>query len=282
MTTAPAVHAPSPTADRATPARAEVMADAITMLHRNVLHMIRYPALTVSVIAMPAAFLLFFVGVLGGTLGAGLPGSEAAGAAEYLRYVVPGILVITIAGGVVQTASIGVAQDMTGGIIARFRTMAISRSAVLAGHVLGDVLQGVFALTAVLGVALLLGFRAPAGVAGWTATAAVLLLITVAMTWLGVAMGITAKTVESASNLPLLLVLLPLLGSGFVPTESMPGWLQWFATYQPFTAFIETIRALLFGTDLSWYGWATLAWCAALGLGGYLWARSRYERRSVR
>src|SRR3954469_24091535 len=217
------------TAERATAPAAtggsHVVADAITMLRRNLLHIVRYPGLTIFVIGGPVVFLLLFVYVLGGTLGAGLPGVDPAGGRDaYLAYVMPGILAITIA-GTGGGAATTVSMDMTEGITARFRTMAISRAAVLAGHVLGNTLQAILAVVLVLGVGLLVGFRPTAGPAEWLATLGIVAFIAFAISWLSVALGMQAKSVETASNLPTLLVLLPFLGSGFVPTDSMPQWM---------------------------------------------------------
>lgn len=253
------------------------VSDSVTMLGRNLLHMIRYPVVLYS-IAMPVIFLLLFVYVFGGTLGAGLAGGTEP--ASYLEYVVPGVLLLAAVGAATGSA-ISVAQDMTEGIIARFRTMDISRSAVLTGHLLGNVVQGVITLVVVIGVALAMGFRSAASPLDWLAAVGVLVLILFAVTSLGVALGMAAKGVEGASNLPMPLMLLPFLGSGFVPTESMPPWLQWFAESQPFTPYIETLRAFLLGTPIGNHGWLTIAWCAAMLAGSHVWARFLYERRSV-
>ncbi len=262
--------------------QSHVIADSITMLRRNLLHMIRYPGLSMFTILGPVVFLLLFVFVFGGTLGAGLPGVDPAGGrAAYLAYVVPGILVITIAGSAGGTATT-VAMDMTEGITARFRTMAISRAAVLAGHVLGNTIQAIIAVALVLGVSLAVGFRPTAGLPEWTATAGLLVLVSYAISWLAVAMGMQSKSVETASNLPLLLVILPMLGSGFVPTGSMPAWLQGFAQYQPFTPFIETVRGLLLGTPLGWSPMLAIGWCLVIAAAGYIWSMVIYERKSVR
>ena len=220
--------------------------------------------------------------VFGGTLGAGLPGVDPAGGREaYLAYVMPGILLITIAGTGGGTATT-VAMDMTEGITARFRTMAISRAAVLAGHVLGNTIQAVIAVVLVLCVGLLIGFRTSAGPVGWAAAFAMIVFIAFAITWLAVAMGMQVKTVETASNLPMLLILLPFIGSGFVPTESMPAGLAWFAQYQPFTPFIETIRGLLLGTPLGSNAVLAIGWCVVITVAGYAWSIAIYERKSVR
>ena len=208
--------------------------DSVTMTRRSLRHIVRYPSMTLMLVGLPIILLLMFVYVFGGTLGAGL-GGTSGGRAEYINYVVPGILLITVAAGAQGTA-ISVAMDMTEGIIARFRTMAISRSAVLTGHVVGSMAQTMLGLTAVVGVALLIGFRPTAGLIQWIAAIGVLAMITFALTWLSVALGMVSKSVETASNLPMPLMLLPFLGSGFVPTDSMPGAMQWFAQNQPFTA----------------------------------------------
>ena len=259
-----------------------VIADSVTMLNRNLLHVVRYPGLSMFTILGPVVILLLTVFVFGGTLGAGLPGIEAGGGRDaYLAYVMPGILIITIA-GTAAGAAITVAMDMTEGITARFRTMSISRASVLAGHVLGNTIQGIIAVALVLGVGLLIGFRPTATPLEWLALIGVVVLVSFAVSWIGVAMGMQSKTVETASNLPLILTILPLLGSGFVPTASMPGWLQGFAQYQPFTPFIESIRSLLLGTPLEASLVLTVAWAAALTIAGYVWSMVIYERKSVR
>lgn len=262
--------------------RSLVFADAITMLRRNLLHIVRYPGLTVFVIVGPVVFLLLFVFVFGGTLGAGLPGVDPSGGREaYLAYVMPAIIAMTIA-GTAGGAATTVAMDMTEGITARFRTMAISRAAVFAGHVLGNTIQALLGIVVVMAVGLLIGFRPSAGPRQWLAFVGIVLLIAFAISWLAVAMGMQAKSVETASNLPLLLLLLPFLSSGFVPTESMPAGLQWFAEYQPFTPFIETIRGLLFGTPIGWNLALTIGWCILIAAAGYVWSMTIYERKSVR
>jgi ABC-2 type transport system permease protein len=273
--------APRPPAqDTARPSH--VVADTVTMLRRNLLHMVRYPGLSVFTIAGPVVILLLFVFVFGGTLGAGLPGVDPAGGrAAYLAYVMPGILAVTIAGTAGGTATT-VSMDMTEGITARFRTMAISRTAVLAGHVLGNTLQAIIAVALVLAVGVAIGFRPAAGPPEWLALTGLIALTAYAVSWLGVAMGMQARSVETASNLPLLLVFLPFLGSGFVPTDSMPGWLGWFARHQPFTPIIESLRGLLLGGPLGWNAVLAVGWCLVLAAAGFAWSVAIYERRSVR
>src|SRR5215213_7371817 len=255
MTTSPAAVATRPQALR----------DSLTMLGRQLRHVKRYPELSVIVVALPIVFLLLFVYVFGGTLGAGLipgAGPQTGGRAQYANYVVPAILVMTIA-SIATGTSVTVAMDMTGGIIARFRTMSIAPGSLLA----------------VLGVSFLVGFRPSADVGDWLAAAALLTGLAFAVAWLSVACGLVSRTVESASNYPMPLVLLPFLGSGFVPTESMPGPLAWFAEHQPFTPIMDTLRALLLGTALdARAAWLSAVWCLALTVVGYLWARRAYAR----
>jgi ABC-2 type transport system permease protein len=256
------------------------VADSATMLRRQLRHMQRYLSMTLLLIGMPIVFLLLFVYVFGGTLGNGI-GGPGGGRAEYVNYVVPGILLIAVAAGAQGTA-ISVAMDMTEGIVARFKTMSIFRPSVLTGHVLGSMIQTGLSLVIVLAVALLIGFRPDAGPVEWLAAAGVLAAITFALTWLCVALGMVTRTVEAASNLPMPLTFLPFLGSGFVPTESMPTGLRWFAEYQPFTPIMETLRGLLLGTAIGDSAVLAIAWCAGIALVGYLWARRLYNRDPVR
>ena len=254
--------------------------DSATMLRRQLRHMLRYPSMTLILVGMPVVFLLLFVYVFGSTLGAGL-GGPSGGRAEYVDYVTPGILLITVA-AVSQGTAISVAMDMTGGIIARFRTMSISRASVLTGHVLGAMIQTLLAIAVVTGVALLIGFRPTAGPIQWTGAIGVLAMISWALTWLTVALGMVTKSVEAASNLPMPLILLPFLGSGFVPTDSMPTALRWFAEYQPFTPIIETLRGLLMGTPIGNSAMLAVAWCVGITLVGFLWARALFNRDPTR
>jgi ABC-2 type transport system permease protein len=254
--------------------------DSMTMLRRRLRHLQRYPSLTTFLIGQPIVFLLLFVYVFGGTLGAGIAGASA-GRAEYLEYIVPAILVITVASVALGTA-IAVASDMTEGIVPRFRTMDIARSSVLTGHVLGAFVQTVLAVAVTTAVSLLLGFDPTTRAASWLGAVGLLAAFTVALTWLTVALGLNAKSVETASNQPMLLVLLPFLGSGFVPTDSMPSWLRWFAEHQPFTPVIETLRGLLTDGPVGGDGVAALAWCAGLALVGVWWSIGLYRRERNR
>lgn len=254
--------------------------DSATMLRRQLLHLLRYPSMTVFLLGTPVIFLLLFVYVFGGTLGAGL-GGLSGGRTAYVNYLAPGIMMLAVASAAQGTA-ISVAIDMTGGIIARFRTMAISRASVLTGHVLGSMIQAMLSIAVVTGVELLIGFRPAAGLLGWLAAGGVLAMITFALTWLSVAFGLVSRTAEGASNLPMFLMLLPFLGSGFVPAASMPAGLRWFAEYQPFTPVNETLRGLLMGTPVGSDAVIAGGWCAGIALLGYLWAKRLFIRRPVR
>jgi ABC-2 type transport system permease protein len=250
--------------------------DSATMLRRNLRRTLRYPASAAATVGIPLVFLLLFVYVFGNTLGAGLPGISGD-RGDYLNYVMPGILALAITGAA-QGVAISVSMDMTEGIIARFRTMAIARVSVLTGHVVGSLIQTLLAIALVILIGLVLGFEPTASVADWFALLALLTLVTFALIWFSVALGLFAKTVESASNLPMPLFLLPFLGSGFVPTDTMPAAMRWFASNQPFTPIMETIRGLLLGTPIGSSGVLAVAWSVAIALGGYAWAKHLFNR----
>ncbi|WP_034264020.1 ABC transporter permease [Actinospica robiniae] len=251
------------------------------MLRRNLRHMQRYPSLTLMITLMPLVFLLLFVYVFGGTLGSGLgPGMPAGlhgGRSAYADYVSPAIILMAVAAAAQGTA-IAVAQDMTEGVIARFRTMAVARSSVLTGHVVGATIQTMIGVVVVTAAAIGVGFRPHAHVAEWFAAFGVVLLLTFAVTWLCVGLGLSAKSVETASNSPMFLILLPFLGSGFVPTASLPTGMRWFAEYEPFTPVNETLRGLLTGTRIGDNLSITIAWCAGTAVLSYVWSRRLYER----
>ncbi len=251
--------------------------DSATMLRRRLLHILRQPSLMVLLVSVPVIFLLLFVYVFGGTLGAGL--GAAGGSASYVDYVTPGIILMTV-GTVSEMTATNVAMDMKEGIIARFRTMAISRASILTGHVLGAMAQTMLAVAAVAGVALLVGFRPTAGPLEWIAAVGVVAMVSFAVTWLTVAAGLVLS-VESASQAGLPLVILPFLGSGFVPIDSMPTALRWFAEYQPFTPVIETLRGLLMGEPIGNSAILAVAWCAVISLVGFLWARALFNRNAA-
>jgi ABC-2 type transport system permease protein len=254
--------------------------DSATMTRRNLRRLLRYPSMTVLLVGMPIVFLVLFVYVFGGQLSHGLSASLAAGRAGragYLNYVTPGILLLSVAAAVQGTAIV-VAMDMTGGIIDRFRTMAIARSAVLTGHALASLIQTLASVAIVVGVAVALGFRPTAGPVAWLAAIGVLGLFSFALVWLATALGLAAKSVETASNTPMFLTLLVFLGSGFVPAATMPTGLQQFARYQPFTPVTETLRGLLTGTPIGTNAIAAIAWSVGLALVSYFWAIHLYRR----
>jgi len=192
--------------------------------------------------------------------------------------VVPGLLLITAA-SVVQGTSIMVAMDMTGGIIDRFRTMAIARASVLTGHVLGSLIQTLAAMGILIGVAFALGFHSSAGVLDWLAAIGIVALFAFALIWLAVALGLAAKSVETASNTPMVLLLLLFLSSGFVATATMPTGLRQFAEYQPLTPVADTVRGLLSGAAIGDHAIAAIAWSIGIAVVAYLWAIRLYNRR---
>ncbi len=258
------------------------LTDAVTMLGRQLRHVLRYPELTIIVLMIPVIFLLLFVFVFGGTLGAGLGAAAAPGAVgdrgDYAAFVLPGILLLTI-GSIAQGTSTSVAMDMQQGIVDRFRTLSISPGAVLSGHALAATIQSVVSVLVLVAVGLAVGARPTAGPVEWLLALALVSGVAFAVSWVSVALGLVSRSVESASNYPMPFVLLPFLGSGFVPTGSMPTVLRWFADHQPFTPIMDTLRGLLLGTELS----ATTAvlavgWILALTVAGWLWARHAYAR----
>ncbi|MFD6992152.1 ABC transporter permease [Streptomyces sp. NPDC059943] len=257
-----------------------VVRDSATMLRRNVRHMVRYPSMTVMLIGQPLLFLLLFVYVFGGTMGAGLPGARAGNRGDYLTFITPGILMMTVASVSIGTAVL-VATDMTNGIIDRFRTMAIAKSSVLTGHVLAAMIQTAHALAVIFGVAFLLGLETGASVTQWLGLVGLLALLSFAMTWFTVALGLASPDPETASNLPMIFVLLPFVGSGFVPVESMPTGLRWFAEHQPFTPIMDTFRGLLAGSPDGSDAVLAIGWCLAIGAAGHLWSRRLYRTRAA-
>jgi ABC-2 type transport system permease protein len=254
--------------------------DSATMLRRNLRRLERYPSLALFPILIPVVLLLLFVYIFGGTLGNGL-GGPPGGRSAYVDYLAPGILLFTIAGAA-QMVAISVAKDMTEGIIARFRTMAIWRPSVLAGHVLANVIQSLLSVCVVVGVALLAGFRPTADTLDWLGAAGLLAFAALALAWLCVALGLVTKSVEAASNLPMLLTLLPFLSSSFVPVDSMPAGIRWFAEHQPFTPITDTLRGLLRGEHVGTSAITAITWCAAITVIAYLWAQYLYDRRPIR
>ncbi|MEI5520990.1 ABC transporter permease [Streptomyces brasiliscabiei] len=248
--------------------------DSNTMLRRNLLHARRYPSLTLNLLLTPIMLLLLFVYIFGDVMSAGIGGSDRS---DYIAYIVPGILLMTVGGTVVGTA-VSVSTDMNEGIIARFRTMAIHRGSILIGHVVGSVLQCVASVVLVGGVGVAIGFRSTdATVLEWLAAFGLLVLFSLALTWIAVGMGLSSPNAEAAANSAQPLILLPLISSAFIPADTMPGWFRPIAEYQPFTPAIETLRGLLLGTEIGHNGWLALAWTLALAALGYLWSTKKFN-----
>ncbi|MBK3583853.1 ABC transporter permease [Streptomyces sp. MBT57] len=249
--------------------------DSNTMLRRNLLHARRYPSLTLNLLLTPIMLLLLFVYIFGDAMSAGIGGTNRS---DYIAYIVPGILLMTI-GSTVIGAAVSVSTDMSEGIIARFRTMAIHRGSVIVGHVVGSVLQVLASLVLVGAVAVAIGFRSSGATAlEWLAAFGLLALFALALTWIAVGMGMASPNAEAAGNMAMPLILLPLISSAFIPAATMPGWFRPIAEYQPFTPAIETLRGLLLGAEIGHNGWLAIAWCLALTVLGYLWTKSLYAR----
>lgn len=251
--------------------------DSNTMLRRNLLHARRYPSMTLNLLLTPVMMLLLFVYIFGDAMSGGIGGGSAHRTA-YLAYIVPGILMMTIGSTVIGTA-VSVATDMTEGIIARFRTMAIHRGSVLVGHVVGSVLQSLASVVLVGAVAVAIGFRSKDATAlTLLAAFGLLVLVALALTWIAVGMGLASPNAEGASNTAMPLIVLPLISSAFVPIHSMPGWFQPIAEYQPFTPAVETLRGLLLGTQIGDNWWIAIIWCVALTALGYRWSSALFNR----
>ncbi|GGY11225.1 ABC transporter permease [Streptomyces tanashiensis] len=251
--------------------------DSNTMLRRNLLHARRYPSGTLNLLLTPIMMLLLFVYIFGDVMSAGI-GGDGADRSDYIAYIVPGLLLMTI-GSTVIGAAVYVSMDMTEGLIARFRTMAVYRPSILIGHVVGSVLQSVMSVVLVGAVGVAIGFRSTdATVLEWLAAFGLIVLFALALTWIAVGMGLAGPNPEAASNMAMPLILLPLISSAFIPADTMPGWFQPIAEYQPFTPAIETLRGLLLGTEIGNNGWIAIGWCVALIALGYRWSTAQFNR----
>jgi ABC-2 type transport system permease protein len=253
--------------------------DSATMLRRDIKHSLRVPMMTLSGLLTPIVMLTLFNYFYGGAIGAGLGGVTNGG--PYINYLAPAIIIMTVASGCASTA-INLVMDMNEGIIARFRTMAISRASVLTGTVLGSLIRTVLTIGLVCGVALLMGFRPTVDPVAWLAATGLIALFTLAITWMGVVFGLIGKSPAGANSLSLIFLLLAFTSSAFVNTASMPVGVRWFAQYQPFTPVIDSLRGLLLGTAIGNSAILAVAWCVVLTLVGYLWARAVYNRDPVR
>jgi ABC-2 type transport system permease protein len=244
--------------------------DTAVLTGRTLRHVTRSVDTIITTAITPIAIMLMFVYVFGGAID--------TGPVPYIDYMLPGILLITIASGISYTA-FRLFGDMESGIFERFQSMPIVRSSVLWAHVLTSLVANLVALVIVVLVALLMGFHSPAGVTAWLAVAGILFLFTLALTWLAVIPGLTAKTIEGASAFSYPLIFLPFLSSAFVPTETMPGPVRWFAENQPVTPIVNTIRDLFAGQPVGDDIWIALAWCAGILIVGYIFAMVTYRRR---
>jgi len=246
--------------------------DMSVMLGRSMRHIFRSMDTIITVCITPIALMLLFVYVFGGAI--------QTGTDNYVNYLLPGILLIAIASGISYTAY-RLFMDKQRGIIERFHSMPIARSAVLWGHVLTSLVSNVISLVVIFLVALAMGFRSSAGVLPWLAVAGILLLFTLALTWVAVIPGLSAKSVEGASAFSYPLIFLPFISSAFVPTESMPSVVRAFADNQPVTSIVETIRALLSGQPVGNDIWIALAWCVGITLVAYIFAMRAYKRKAA-
>lgn len=253
--------------------------DSATMLRRDIKHSARVPMMTLSGFGTPIIMLTLFNYFYGGTIGAGLGGVTNG---PYINYLAPAIFIMAVASGCASTA-ITLVMDMNEGIIARFRTMAISRASVLTGSVLGSLIRTMLTIGLICGVALLMGFRPSADPVAWLEAIGLIALFTLAITWMGVVFGLIGKSPAGANSLSLIFLLLVFTSSAFVNTASMPAGVRWFAEYQPFTPVIDTLRGLLLGTPIgNNSAILAVAWCVVLTLIGYLWARTVYNRDPVK
>lgn len=239
------------------------------LLGRTMKHILRSPDTIITVAITPIIMMLLFVYVLGGAI--------QTGTDNYVNYLLPGILLIAIASGTSYTA-FRIFNDMQKGIIARFNTMPISRSAVLWGHVLTSIVSNAISILVIIAVALLMGFRSSAGVLDWLGVAGILLLFTSALTWLAVIPGLKAKTIDGASAFAYPLIFLPFISSAFVPTDTMPTPVRIFAENQPVTAIVDAIRSLLNSSPLGQEIWIALAWCIGITLIAYVFAIRAYKK----
>lgn len=243
--------------------------DAAVLLKRSLRHILRSPDTIITTAITPIAMLLLFVYVFGGAIQVG---------GSYVNYLLPGILLITVASGIAYTA-LRLFTDVSGGLFERFQSMPISRSALLWSHVLTSLVANLVSLALVVLVAVAMGFRTSAGLLDWLAVVGILVLFTLALTWLAVIPGLTAKSVDGASGFAYPLIFLPFVSSAFVPTSGMPGPVRWFAEHQPVTSIVNTIRSLYAGAPVGSDGWIAVAWCVGLLLVAYALAMRTYGRK---
>lgn len=248
------------------------LGDTAVLLGRSLRHIMRSMDTIITTTVMPIGFMLLFVYVFGGAI--------STGNDNYVNYLLPGILLITIASGISYTAY-RLFLDMKSGIFERFQSMPIARSSVLWAHVLTSLVANLISIVVVVLVALLMGFRTGAGAWAWIAVAGILLLFTLALTWLAVIAGLTAKTVDGASAFSYPLIFLPFISSAFVPTDTMPGPVRAFAENQPVTSIVNSIRDLFAQQPVGATLWVALAWCLGILIAAYAFAMLAYRRRTA-
>lgn len=244
--------------------------DMSVMLGRSMRHIFRSMDTIITVTIMPIAMMLLFVYVFGGAI--------QTGTSNYVNYLLPGILLIAIASGISYTA-LRLFTDVQRGIVERFRTMPIAPSTMLWGHVLTSLVSNAISVVVIILVALLMGFRSSAGILSWLTVIGILALFTLALTWVAVIPGLTAKSIDGATAFSYPIIFLPFISSAFVPTSSMPLPVRVFAENQPVTAIVGTIRALLYGQPVSHEIWAALAWCVSILVVAYIFAMRAYKKR---
>jgi len=249
---------------------AYLVSDTLVLVKRSLRHIRRSPDTIITTAITPIAMLLLFVYVFGGAI--------SVGSGRYVNYLLPGILLVTVASGISYTA-FRLFTDVSGGIFERFQSMPIARPALLWGHVLTSVLANLISLVLVLLVALVMGFRSGAGVVQWLGVLGLLLLFTLALTWLAVIPGLTASSVDGVSGFSYPLIFLPFVSSAFVPTHGMPGPVRWFAQHQPVTSIVNSLRDLFDGHSLGDEGWIATAWCVGLLVVAYALAMRTYRRK---
>ncbi len=247
----------------------KTLRDTCILFGRSMRHILRSPDTIITVAITPIAIMLLFVYVLGGSI--------QTGTDNYVNYLLPGILLMAIASGIAYTA-MRLFTDVRKGLFQRFHSMPVSRSSVLWGHVLTSLVSNAITVVVIFLVALLMGFRASAGILQWLAVAGILLLFTLALTWVAVIPGLTAKSVDGASAFSYPLIFLPFVSSAFVPTSSMPAAVRAFAENQPVTSIVDTIRALLYAEPVGNEIWIALAWCVGITVVAYLVSRRVYKR----
>lgn len=248
------------------------VADTATLTGRSMRHIFRSADTIITTAVTPIALMLLFVYVFGGAL------RQSTGQENYVNYLLPGILLIAIASGIAYTA-FRLFTDLQSGIFERFHSMPIARSSVLWAHVLTSLVANGITLAIIFGVGFLMGFRTGAGVGAWFAVIGILLLFTLALTWLAIIAGLSAKTVDGASAFSYPLIFLPFISSAFVPTDTMPGPVRWFAENQPVTSIVNTIQALFAGEPVGSAIWVALAWCVGILIVAYAFAMLAYRKK---